>query len=126
MSKVGKFRYGRIYKAYFFEQPITYPVSVSVIARSFEEALGLVREQFPDRTISAFHSEDRNRLVADYDAVIIAPGLPRTEPPQLTRNVDGIPEECTREWYNFPKHEPESSEETEPGVAESAPAGEKG
>ena len=109
----AKFRYGRIYKAYFFEKPIVDPISVCVIAQSFEEALALIREQFPDRTISGFHSDDTYKLVTDYTAVIIAQTLPKKKPPDLKRDLNGVPEECSRSWYRPPKDdELEPTEET--------------
>lgn len=103
MSEAAKFRYGRLYNAYFFEEPIVFPISVWVIAQSFEEALGLVREQFPGRTISAFFPEDRYKLLSDYSAVIVAPDLPETEPQKLKRDYDGVPEELSRGWFEKPK-----------------------
>ena len=109
--KAARFRYGRIYKAYFFEKPIVHPICVNVIARSFEEALALVREQFPERTISAFHPEDRYRLVADFDAVIIAPNLPPTEPPDIERDYNGVPKEVARGWCHSVIFEKSADEE---------------
>lgn len=105
---MARFRYGRVYKAYFFERPIVRPVSVTVVARSFEQALELVRAQFPDRTISGFFAEDNHRLVPHYEAVIIAPNLPAREPPDLEVDpYSGAPKEVSRSWYREVGGEPE-------------------
>lgn len=106
--KTAKFRYGRVYKAYFFEQPITFPVCAVVVAKSFEEALGMVREQFPNRPISSFHPDD-DRLVPQWSAVIISPNLTRTEPPDLPRDYKGVPKELSQGWFKYP---PEDEAET--------------
>jgi hypothetical protein len=109
--KAARFRYGRLYKAYFFEEPIVEPISVTIVARSFEEALALVREQFPARTISAFNADDTYRLRQDFHAVIIAPNLPRTEPPKLPCDFRGVPEEVSRGWFNRPKDRNQPADE---------------
>ena len=109
--KAARFRYGRVYTAYFFEKPIVKPISVTIVARSFEEALALVREQFPSRTISAFHAEDGYRLLQEFGAVIIAPNLPRTEPPKLPCDYHGVPEELSRAWFDYPKAKNEPVDE---------------
>ena len=103
-AKTAKFRYGRVYKAYFFEKPITYPICAVVVAQSFEEALGMVREQFPNRTISSFHPDD-DRLVAQWSAVIVSPDLPRTQPPDVPRDHKGIPKELSQGWFTYPKED---------------------
>jgi len=76
----GDLRYGRVYKAYFFEKPIKRPITVIVITNCFERALALIRAQFPGRIVSALHGESQmSENIPTTHAVLVDAPLPRKD-----------------------------------------------